>query len=332
MPISREGYHFLCVLSFPFGFEGEVWDLIVLIIDHFLFTFQKNHQTSSCYMRCPSPRGRLGNQMFAFASTLGIAEALQCKFIIPRSRLVVKLFDIKSIYISDMIPTNMVTIKQEQLNKDPLKHLEKYKYHNMTTLGYLHSWKYFANILGLLRELFTIKSAYTEKAKLFLKENISGASSLIGIHVRRTDFISKQMLHTGKVVATKTYLTTAMELYRKRFKNSHFVVCSDDIRWCKKNIKGPNVTFSEFREAILDMAILSMCNHTIITVGTFGWWCGWLAGGIVVYLSDYPVPDSYLDKMQPKPIYYPPEWIGLSNKGHFAKVGKKSVRKPTWII
>ena len=29
-------YQFLCVLFFPFGFEGEVWDLIVLNLDHCL--------------------------------------------------------------------------------------------------------------------------------------------------------------------------------------------------------------------------------------------------------------------------------------------------------
>ena len=27
-------YHFLCVLLYPFGFEGGIWDLIVLLPDH----------------------------------------------------------------------------------------------------------------------------------------------------------------------------------------------------------------------------------------------------------------------------------------------------------
>ena len=278
----------------------------------------KSHQINSCYIRCHSPSGRLGNQMFAFASTLGIADTLHCKFILPRSHPVVKLFDIKSFYMLDTNLTNMLTIKREHLYKDLWKKSEKYRNYNMTILGYLHSWKYFVNSARIVRESLTIKSAYTEKAKLFLKEKIPGSKTLIGIHVRRSDFMASKELKIGRVVATKTYLLAAMELYRKRFKNSHFVVCSDDVRWCKKNIKGPDVTFSTFREAIVDMAILSMCNHTIITVGTFGWWGGWLAGGTVVYLSDYPIPGSYVEKVRPKRIYYPPDWIGMNNEGLIA--------------
>ena len=30
-------YHFLCALSFPFGFEGGMWDSIVLNYDHLPF-------------------------------------------------------------------------------------------------------------------------------------------------------------------------------------------------------------------------------------------------------------------------------------------------------
>ena len=32
-------YQFLCVSSFPFGFEGGMWDVIVLIPDHCLSIF-----------------------------------------------------------------------------------------------------------------------------------------------------------------------------------------------------------------------------------------------------------------------------------------------------
>ena len=33
----------------------------------------------------------------------------------------------------------------------------------------------------------------------------------------------------------------------------------------------------------VDMAILSLCDHFISTVGTLRWWIVWLAGGNVTY-------------------------------------------------
>ena len=31
-----------------------------------------------------------------------------------------------------------------------------------------------------------------------------------------------------------------------------------------------------------DMAVMSLCNHTILSYGTFGYWSGFLAGGSVI--------------------------------------------------
>ncbi|CAL4109946.1 unnamed protein product, partial [Meganyctiphanes norvegica] len=33
----------------------------------------------------------------------------------------------------------------------------------------------------------------------------------------------------------------------------------------------------------VDMAILNACNHSIITIGTYSFWTGYLAGGEVLY-------------------------------------------------
>ena len=46
--------------------------------------------------------------------------------------------------------------------------------------------------------------------------------------------------------------------------------------------------YSDCRLTITDMAIMSLCDHIIITAFTFGWWGAWLSKGNVVYLHDYP--------------------------------------------
>ena len=51
--------------------------------------------------------------------------------------------------------------------------------------------------------------------------------------------------------------------------------------------------------------LLATCNHSIITIGTFGWWAAWLAGGRVVYYGDFVNSKrSILD-------HYPHDWISM---------------------
>ena len=112
----------------------------------------------------------------------------------------------------------------------------------------------------------------------------------------------------------KDYLLKAMSWFRRQHKDTFFVVVSDDKKWCRDNIPGKDVIFSNYTEPMHDMAILSLCNHVVISTGTFGWWGAWLAGGTVVYCSDYPRPGSYLANHSLfREDYYPPSWIGMSN-------------------
>jgi galactoside 2-L-fucosyltransferase 1/2 len=71
------------------------------------------------------------------------------------------------------------------------------------------------------------------------------------------------------------------------------------------------IVHSTGRSGWEDMAILSKCNHTIMTVGTFGWWAGFLAGGITVYFKDFPAVGSELSLGFDAGDYFLPEWVGL---------------------
>lgn len=71
------------------------------------------------------------------------------------------------------------------------------------------------------------------------------------------------------------------------------------------------VVFSEDHGTEEDLAILSACNHTIMTVGTFGWWAGYLAGGITVYYRSFPPEDSELHSLFSREDHFPPDWVGF---------------------
>ena len=49
------------------------------------------------YLVCPKPEGRLGNMMFEFAASVGIANTLRYKHIIKPSHTLMKYFDIKQV-------------------------------------------------------------------------------------------------------------------------------------------------------------------------------------------------------------------------------------------
>jgi galactoside 2-L-fucosyltransferase 1/2 len=61
------------------------------------------------------------------------------------------------------------------------------------------------------------------------------------------------------------------------------------------------------------MAMLASCDHTISTVGSFGWWIGWLSGGDVTYFKWPAKEGSPLRKQYGKDFsdYFYPGWIGL---------------------
>jgi hypothetical protein len=72
------------------------------------------------------------------------------------------------------------------------------------------------------------------------------------------------------------YEKAAKELYGEDIKDIHFIICSDDIKWCKKNFNFPIMTFVEGERNFIDMFIMSMCKDNIIANSSFSWWSAWL--------------------------------------------------------
>ena len=92
-----------------------------------------------------------------------------------------------------------------------------------------------------------------------------------------------------------------------------FVFCSDDIRWVKRNFSNFTdkwkMAFVEDNPAAVDMAVLSLCDHTIVTTVSFGWWAAWLAGGKTIISKQQARNGSYLSTQFAYPDYFYPDWI-----------------------
>lgn len=137
-------------------------------------------------------------------------------------------------------------------------------------------------------------------------------SLFIGVHVRRGDYLNQNSIEKGYRTADSAYIERAMQYFTTKYHNVIFIVCSDDIQWSRKHVQSRThlVVYSPFvDDAALDLCTLSKCNHTITTVGTFGWWAGNLAGGETIYYKDFPKRGSWLASLFKPGDYYMPQWI-----------------------
>ena len=186
---------------------------------------------------------------------------------------------------------------------------EKYAMNNLVGLG-PHSVP-----------LFLIKEVLTEvRARLVFRDrilqmatnivyNITSRSDretvLIGVHARRGDKLrvwresNKMRDNLGRYEGK--FFRHSMEIMRQKYNSASrevvFIVTSDNIAWTKSQLGNSSDTYFS-RDFLrcppsgptslgVDLAVLSLANHTIMDYGTFGLWAGLLAGGTIIAPTGY---------------------------------------------
>ncbi|KAK3611851.1 hypothetical protein CHS0354_040524 [Potamilus streckersoni] len=257
-----------------------------------------------------SGNGRLGNTMFQFAALLSCAKRLNYTAFIRPDHLISQYYLISGTSSVSLINVEIAGEKAFGKYDNELESLNTSK--NWSLGGYYQSWKYFYKDEDLIRSSFNFKPDIYEKARQFVDSYRQGNRTIVGIHVRRGDMSTSSADASGYSAAPITYIKKSMNYFKERYSNALFIVVSDEIPWCKENLKEDNgIAFISFNNPGTDMAVLSLCDHVIVTSGTFGWWGAWLAGGDVVYFKGFPKPGSQLDRYISREDYYPPHWIGL---------------------
>lgn len=185
-------------------------------------------------------------------------------------------------------------------------------------LGYLQSFLYFAAYEPELRCQFKFSYDVTRRAAKLLSMHLKSlriakdpAVTLVAVHVRRGDKLSKAVKDIGGTVAPKEYILKAKDYFIKKYSRVVFVVCSDSMHWCTENFPAENTVFVRGRNSVEDLAVMSLCQHAIMTVGTFGWWMAWLVNGETVYYSRRFLPGSSLSRQWNVSHHYPSHWIPM---------------------
>ncbi len=159
--------------------------------------------------------------------------------------------------------------------------------HNYYLGGYWQSEKYFIDIENTIRD--NLEPTESIKDKLLSAYPVSNS---VSIHIRRTDYLALSTIHP---VQSISYYEEALSLVK--YKN--ILVFSDDIDWCKQNLKFQNMIFVENNDNIEDMWLMSLCEHNIIANSSFSWWGAWL------------------NKNKNKTVIAPSKWFG---EGYFCDI------------
>jgi hypothetical protein len=156
---------------------------------------------------------------------------------------------------------------------------------NVILNGYFQNQKYFLGYDEDVKNLFSFSKESDIKVSDFLL-GLNKNKSNTSIHIRRGDYLKFPNIHP----------TCDLIYYKKaidHFENSNFIIVSDDINWCKENLRGDNIFYSPFTYEVDDLNLLRSCDNNIIANSTFSWW------------------GAYLNKNTEKKIVSPSVWFGI---------------------
>ncbi|XP_040204124.1 galactoside alpha-(1,2)-fucosyltransferase 2-like [Rana temporaria] len=308
---------------------------VIVCISWYYFSWKsifhyKYHENSSCrqlpikvqsdaVMWTARLEGRFGNRIGEYAVLYALAKLNGHQaYILPEMHNELgRIFKIKLPVLHQEI-AKQIKWRGYELNNWMLPEYANISGQYVKLIGAPCSWTFYHHIREEILQEFTFQDHIKEEANVYLanlkgnRENVT----FVGVHVRRGDYVEIMANSWKGVVADKNYMQKAMDYFRKKYDNPLFVVTSNGMDWCKQNINTSlgDVHFAGYGvegSPARDFALLAHCNHTIMTIGTFGYWAAYLAGGETIYLTNYTLPDSFLLTILRYEASFLPEWIGI---------------------
>ncbi|GAB3564292.1 alpha-1,2-fucosyltransferase [Spirosoma luteolum] len=222
------------------------------------------------------PWGRLGNQLFCIAATIGVAHRNGQPFVLPPWSY--------ADAFAHPLPTGTV-------DRPSIYHQPGFAYTpvdlpsgNWDLRGAFQSERFFAEAADLVRHYFTPAPALVQAQQQAYGHLLT--DNTCSLHVRRGDYLRHQPAFPPQPLA---YYETAIDQFPA---DTRFLVFSDDLPWCRQHFIGDRFSFIEGQTDIADLFLMSRCHHHIMANSSFSWWGAWLN----------PSPD--------KRVYCPALWFG----------------------
>lgn len=173
--------------------------------------------------------------------------------------------------------------------------------------GHWLNEKYFGDIAQIIRREFTFKAPAPPDRCRDTYVSILKTNS-VAVHLRRGDLVTNQWY----ITIPMEYYRTAASMIAQRISDPVFFVFSDDISWCRKNLKlGYPAFFVDHNppdRGVEDLRLISLCDHQITANSSMSWWAAWLNTNSekVVFAPKQWVHDDLMGEER-----LPEEWIRL---------------------
>ena len=260
--------------------------------------------------------GRLGNQMFQYASLKGIARNRKYEYCFPplggaaewenvdqyyqeiregkAGHILLQPFTIESIsqlnlqYIDKSRP--IVQEKTFAFDEEIFNNCPDW----VDIRGFFQTEKYFKHIRDEIKKDFTFRDEIINPCK----EMVSGIDDPISLHIRRTDYITNS-----------NHSTLELDYYESALSNfdndATILVFSDEPDWCNQQelFSDDRFMIAEGNSGYVDMCLMSLCSGHIIANSSFSWWGAWLSDSKQVVAPSQWFASSDNDSKDTKDIY-----------------------------
>ena len=194
--------------------------------------------------------GRLGNQLFQIAATVGAARRNGAEFVFPPWPY--------SVFFARPLPQSASLPAAGKFVERSFTYQDIAIAGPTDLVGFFQSEKYFLDCAEEIRALLTPRPEFVGQLRAAFghlrdKETCS-------IHVRRTDYVGRWRGLFAELAAGDYY-----ERAMARFdKGTKFLVFSDDIPWCKERFRGERFLFIEGLRDIANLFLMASCRGHII--------------------------------------------------------------------
>ena len=205
--------------------------------------------------------GRLGNQLFQIAGTIGIAGTKDADAVFRRSWKYRAYFS-----LPDRFFAGWLTIARSGQAWPYATGIDERARVYLQDLSLWHTCRE-----SIHRWFQPSGRAQEVAAERYFQ--LLALPSKTCIHVRRGDFVTNRLHQPCPI----SYYEQAVERIQTEDSSTQFLVFSDDIGWCRQNLSLPGAHYMVGNPDWLDLTLMSRCEHHICANSTFSWWGAFLS-------------------------------------------------------
>jgi hypothetical protein len=207
--------------------------------------------------------GRLGNQLFQIAATIGIARRNDCDALFPP-------WSYAAVFAGPVPQWTAAAPTAGSYREQAFSYRDVHVTESTELRGYFQSEKYFAHCAEEIRRILAPSAAVAQIVNGYWTP-FAGRPT-VSVHVRRTDYLGLDVLAN---LASTGYYERAIGMCHP---DTVFLVFSDDIPWCQEHFRDSRFVFIQGFGEVIDLFLMSRCKGHIIANSSFSWWGAWLDG------------------------------------------------------